>query len=156
VFLSLGTCRSNLQTECFFLRLRATLSNSELKTSLALSAVAKLISKRILSPSTTNWIIASPREAGISLTVRTPAWSIAARISFKWFSSVELTNRIRQSGASCGLGDPPTQRAFPLALPLQGLNRESSQKDPGEHTNGEGVALAGRKSRRPFDELPKL
>src|SRR2546427_5882095 len=68
----------------FLLTAAATLSNSELKTSLALSAVAKLISKRILSPSTTNWIMPPRREnPGMSLTVRTPAWSIAARISFK-------------------------------------------------------------------------
>src|SRR5438876_11726635 len=58
----------------FLLTAAATLSNSELKTRLALSAVAKLISKRTLSHSMTNWIMPPRREnPGISLTVRTPA-----------------------------------------------------------------------------------
>src|SRR5713101_3710223 len=58
----------------FLLTAAATLSNSELRTSLALSVLAKLISKRTLSPSATNWIMPPRREKlGISLTVRTPA-----------------------------------------------------------------------------------
>src|SRR5260370_88978 len=58
----------------FLLTAAATLSNSELRTSLALSALAKLISKRTLSPSATNWIMPPRREnPGMSLTVRTPA-----------------------------------------------------------------------------------
>src|SRR5260370_10954560 len=58
----------------FLLTAAATLSNSELRTSLALSVLAKLISKRTLSPSTTNWIMPPRREnPGISLTGRTPA-----------------------------------------------------------------------------------
>src|SRR5580692_9805860 len=87
----------------FLLTVVATLSNSELRLSLAFSALARLISKRTRLPSRTNSIM-PPRfeKPGMSLTVRTLASSIAARISFKCFSSVELMNRMRQPAASCG------------------------------------------------------
>jgi len=45
VFLSLEHVGQSPEPSVFFLTAAATLSNSELKTSLALSAVAKLISK---------------------------------------------------------------------------------------------------------------
>ena len=81
----------------------ATLRSSELRTSRALSALARLISKRTLSPSRTNWIMPPRRvKPGMSLTVRTPLSSRTVKISFKCFSSVELMYRIRHSPASCG------------------------------------------------------
>src|SRR2546426_2392081 len=87
-----------------FLTAFATFSNSELNVRLAFWAAVKLISKRTLLLSKTNWIM-PPRckNSGISLTVRTPALSMAISVSFRRFSSDELMNRMRQSTASNGL-----------------------------------------------------